>query len=80
MQFIAWAFYSVLIITYLASAGFIVFHILRYSLCRTNAIFGVSFFLVVFILLFFINISLFSSLPLEALLGGSASFSRSSGF
>lgn len=80
MQLIAWVLYSVLIITYLASAGFIVFHILRYSLCRTNAIFGVSFFLAVFTLLFLINISLFSVLPLDTLIGGGVTFSRSSGF
>lgn len=80
MQLIAWALYSVLIITYLASAGFIVFHILRYSLCRTNAIFGVSFFLAVFILLFLINLSLFSNLPLDKLIGNGIPFPRSSGF
>jgi hypothetical protein len=80
MQLIAWAFYSVLIVTYLASAGFIVFHILRYSLCRTNALFGVSFFLIVFGLFFLINLSLFSSLPLDTLLGGSMVFPQSSGF
>lgn len=80
MQLIAWAFYSVLIITYLASAGFIVFHILRYSLCRTNAIFGVSFFLAIFTILFLINLSLFSNLPLDELIGSKISFPRSNGF
>lgn len=80
MQLIAWALYSVLIVTYLASAGFIVFHILRYSLCRTNAIFGAAFFLSVFSLLFIINISLFFDLPLDTLIGKGMPFSRSSGF
>ncbi len=70
MQLIAWAFYSVLIITYVASAGFVLFHIFRYSLCRTNALFGASFFFVIFVLLFLINISLFSALPLDKLVGG----------
>lgn len=81
MQFIAWAFYSVLVITYLASASFIVFHIYRYSLSRTNAISGVALFLAIFILLFLINISLFSALPLDRLLGGgNLYFPHSNGF
>lgn len=81
MQLIVWAFYSVLVVTYVASAGFIVFHIFRYSLCRTNAIFGASFFLTIFTLLFLINISLFSALPLDTLIGGgSINFSRTNGF
>ncbi len=80
MRLITWAFYSVLVVTYLASAGFIVFHILRYSLCRTNAIFGASFFLVVFILLFFMNISLFSNLPFDALIGDKLIFPRPGSF
>lgn len=80
MQLIAWALYSVLIITYFASAGFIVFHILRYSLCRTNAIFGASLFLAVFVLLFLINLSLFSNLPLKELMGGGMLLPQSGGF
>ncbi len=81
MQLIAWAFYSVLIVTYVASAGFVLFHIFRYSLCRTNALFGASFFFIVFLLLFLINISLFSALPLDELIGGgNLSFPKSNGF
>ncbi len=81
MQLIAWAFYSVLIVTYVASAGFVLFHIFRYSLCRTNALFGASFFFIVFLLLFLINISLFSALPLNELIGGgNLSFPKSNGF
>ena len=81
MQLIAWVFYSVLIITYVASAGFVLFHIFRYSLCRTNALFGASFFFVVFLLLFLINISLFSALPLKELLGNkNFGFPQSNGF
>ena len=80
MQLIAWAFYLVLVVTYLASAGFIVFHILRYSLCRSNAITGTALFLFVFTVLFVTNVVLFSAIPLDTLLQGTSPFPQSSGF
>lgn len=70
MELIAWIFYGILAFTCIVSAGFIVFHIFRYSLRRSNGIVGTALFLLVFILLFFSNILLFSSIPFETLTSG----------
>ena len=65
MDFIAWIFYGILAFTCIVSAGFIIFHILRYSLRRSNGIVGASLFILVFGLLFLSNILLFSNIPFE---------------
>ena len=80
MQTIAWAFYGVLTVIYLALAGFIVFHILRYSLNRSNAIAGASLFIIVFGILFIANFTLFSVLPLDTLFNSSSLLPRANGF
>lgn len=69
MQLIALIFYGILALVCLLSAGFIVFHILRYSLCRSNAIVGASLFIFVFSLLFLSNILLFTAIPFDTLSG-----------
>lgn len=80
MQLIAWVFYTILVLTYLSSAGFITFHILRYSLCRSNAIAGASLFLVVFGILFLTNVTLFSALPLDTLFDNTSFIPHTNGF
>lgn len=57
-------FYLIIFFCYLVSALFIVFHISRYSLKKSNGTFGVILFLVVFVILLLTNISLFLNLPL----------------
>ena len=67
MELIAWIFYGILAFTCIVSAGFIIFHIFRYSLRRSNGIVGASLFILVFSLLFLSNILLFSSIPFETI-------------
>lgn len=67
MELIAWIFYGILTFTCVVSAGFIIFHIFRYSLRRSNGIVGASLFILVFSLLFLSNILLFSNIPFETL-------------
>lgn len=74
MQLIAWIFYSVLTCACLISAGFIVFHIARYSLRRSNAMIGIVLFLFVFSLLLLSNILLFAGIPFESLASTSSFF------
>jgi predicted RND superfamily exporter protein len=71
MQFIAWIFYGILALACLVSAGFIVFHILRYSLRRSNGIVGAALFILVFSLLFMSNFLLFSGIPFNDFSGNS---------
>lgn len=70
MELIAWIFYGILAFTCIVSAGFIVFHIFRYSLRRSSGIVGASLFMLVFSLLFLSNILLFSNIPFETLSSG----------
>lgn len=67
MQSIASGFYLLLILIALVAAGFIIFHILRYSLRRSSAIVGVSLFTSVFFLLLLSNILLFANIPFDTL-------------
>lgn len=60
--------YTLLFFSYVVVALFIVFHIFRYSLKRSTALFGVTLFLVVFLILLFTNALIFFSLPLNTLL------------
>ena len=60
--------YTVLFFSYVATAAFIVFHIIRYSLDRKIAFFGVVLFVSVLAVLLFTNAMLFFSLPIETLL------------
>lgn len=68
MQSIFGLLYVVLFFSYIAAALFIVFHLLRYSLKRSSALFGVTLFLLVFFVLVSTNILIFYSLPLDELL------------
>jgi hypothetical protein len=60
--------YPLFFLSYVLVAMFIVFHILRYSLKRSAALFGVTLFLTVFLVLLVTNILIFVSLPLGTLL------------
>lgn len=60
-------FYTFLFFSYVTTALFIVFHLLRYSINRGVAIFSTIFFLFVFAFLIFINAMIFFSLPLDVL-------------
>lgn len=63
--------YTILFFSYIATALFIVFHIVRYSLQRSTTLFGVTLFLVVFFVLVFTNALIFFSLPINELLSRS---------
>ncbi len=67
MQSLFGLFYTLLFLCYIFAALFVVFHILRYSLDRKKALFGVTFFLSVAAILLFINAILFFSLPFSEL-------------
>jgi hypothetical protein len=71
MQQIFGLLYTVLFFSYIATALFIVFHIVRYSLKRSSMLFGLALFLVVFFVLIFTNAIIFFSLPLDKMLPGS---------
>ncbi len=60
-------FYTFLFFSYVTTALFIVFHLLRYSLNRKMAIFSTLFFLFVFAFLLFTNAMIFFSLPLDTI-------------
>ncbi len=68
MQIIFGLLYTALFFSYIVTALFIVFHLLRYSLDRKSAVFTVTFFLSVFVILLFLNALTFFSLPLAELL------------
>lgn len=68
MRFIFGSLYTILFLSYVMTALFIVFHLLRYSLDRKMAIFSTLFFVTVFTILLLSNGILFFSLPLESLL------------
>ncbi len=71
MQSIFGLLYVLLFFSYIVTALFIVFHIVRYSLKRGLALFGVTLFLFVFTILIFTNALIFFSLPLNSLLSSS---------
>ncbi len=68
MQLIFGLLYTVLFFSFLVTALFIVFHLLRYTLNRKMAVFSTTLFLVVFVILLMSNAALFFSLPLADLL------------
>lgn len=68
VQLIFGLLYTLLFFGYVVVALFIVYHIFRYSLKRGTALFGVTLFLVVFLILLFANALIFFSLPLNTLL------------
>ncbi len=68
MQLIFGLLYTVLFFSFLVTALFIVFHLLRYTLNRKMALFSTTLFLVVFVILLMSNAALFFSLPLADLL------------
>ncbi len=68
MRLIFGLLYTILFFSYITTAIFIVFHLLRYSLNHKVAVFGTVFFVTVFTFLLFVNAILFFSLPLENLL------------
>ncbi|OIQ02559.1 MAG: hypothetical protein COZ27_01185 [Candidatus Moranbacteria bacterium CG_4_10_14_3_um_filter_41_65] len=57
------ALYLLIFFCYIAVALFILFHIFRYSLKRSTAIFSASLFSLVFIVLMVTNFILFTRLP-----------------
>jgi hypothetical protein len=63
--------YTALFFGYIATALFIVFHIVRYSLKRSSMLFGLTLFLVVFFVLIFTNAIIFFSLPFDKMLPSS---------
>ena len=70
-QLIFGLLYALLFFSYVVVALFIVFHIYRYSLKKSSALFGATLFLVVFFVLIFTNALIFFSLPLNTLLPAS---------
>lgn len=67
MQSLFGLLYAVLFFTYIATALFVIFHIVRYSLTRGATLFGVTLFGVVFLVLVFTNALIFFSLPVDDL-------------
>ena len=72
MQLIFGLLYTILFLSYVMTALFVVFHLLRYSLNRKMAVLSTVFFLTVFIILLLSNSLLFFSLPLDSLLPASS--------
>jgi hypothetical protein len=72
MQVIFGLLYTFLFLSYIVTALFIVFHLLRYSIDRKSAVVTVTFFLSIFGILLFLNALTFFSLPLAELLPPSA--------
>lgn len=68
MQLIFGLLYTVLFMSFLVTALFIAFHLLRYSLNRKASLFGTLFFVAVFTVLLFSSAIIFFSLPLASLL------------
>lgn len=58
--------YTLLFFSYVATALFIVYHIVRYSMSRGAMLFGLVLFLSVITILVFTNAMIFFSLPLDA--------------
>lgn len=68
MRLVFGLLYTVLFFSFVATALFIAFHLLRYSLNRRVALLSTVFFVLVFSILIIINAALFFSLPLDILL------------
>lgn len=72
MQLIFGLFYTVLFTSYVVTALFIVFHLLRYSINRQAAVLTTTLFVSVFIILLITNAATFFTLPLDSLLPSSS--------
>lgn len=68
MRLVFGLLYTFLFFSFVATALFIVFHLLRYSLNRRVALWSAALFLFVFIILLITNAALFFSLPFDTLL------------
>ncbi len=68
MRLLLGLLYTFLFFSYVATALFIVFHLLRYSLNQRTAALSTGLFTLVFCVLLLTNALLFFSLPLESLL------------
>lgn len=68
MQLIFGILYTFLFFSYVATALFVVFHLLRYSLNRKMAILSTTLFVIVLFLLLVANALLFFTLPFENML------------
>ncbi len=68
MQLIFGILYTVLFLSFVVTALFIVFHLLRYTLNRKMAVLSTILFLSVFTILLITNAMIFFSLPLADLL------------
>lgn len=68
MSLIFGLLYTVLFMSLIVTALFIVFHLLRYTLNRKMAVMSTLFFLTVFVILLIANAVTFFSLPLAELL------------
>ena len=68
MRLIFGILYTILFLSFVMTALFVVFHLMRYSLDRKMAILSTTLFLVVFTILLMSNAALFFSLPLRDLL------------
>jgi len=66
--------YTFLFFSYVVTALFIVFHLVRYSLSRSSATFMTVLFLSVLVVLLFTNAMIFFSLPLDGLFPANSSF------
>lgn len=67
--------YLIVVMGVLVVAGFVTYHILRYSLSRKKAVEGALLFISVFLFLLFTNIMLFSRLNWRSMLETAASSS-----
>lgn len=68
MRLIFGILYTFLFFSYVATALFVVFHLLRYSLNRKMAILSTTLFVIVLFLLLVANALLFFTLPFENML------------
>ena len=68
MRLVFGLLYTIFLFSLIATALFIAFHLLRYSLNRKMASWTTIFFLVIFTILLVTNAGLFFSLPFESLL------------
>lgn len=75
MNEIMWLLYLVVVLGIALVSGFVVYHILRYSLSRKRAVEGAILFISVLLFLLFTNMMLFSRLDWRSILETTASSS-----
>jgi hypothetical protein len=71
LQLLFTGFYGVLLLIILVLVGFVAFHLFRYSLSRTHALFSTLFFIFTTGVLVCINMIIFSQIPWSKLESGS---------